>query len=66
VSDVFRSAGDEVIDSDNLMPLGEESVAEMRANEPSPTGNECAHKVFLPWVVDGNNYPSGNSVVANR
>jgi hypothetical protein len=53
VSDVFGCARDEVIDGNHLVPFREESVAEVRPNEPRPASNQCAHEMFLPWVFGG-------------
>src|SRR5437762_12615770 len=41
--DVGRSAGDEVIDGDDVVPLGEEALAEVRTDEAAASGDQCAH-----------------------
>ena len=47
VGDVLGRAGDEVIDRDDLVPLGEEPFAQVRADEPGPAGDERAHVTIL-------------------
>ena len=41
--EVFEAAGEQVIDGDDLVPFGQEAFAEVRADEPGPSGNERAH-----------------------
>ena len=36
VRDVVGRAGDEVVDADDVVPVGEEALAEMRADETRP------------------------------
>ena len=40
VVDVRRRAGEEVVDADDLVPLGQEPLAQVRADEPGPAGDE--------------------------
>ena len=43
--DVRRVAGDEIIETDNAMPFGQQSVAEMGAEETGAAGdNGCGFK----------------------
>ena len=39
VVEVGEAAGDEVIDRDDLVPFGQESLAQVGADEPGPAGN---------------------------
>ena len=43
VLDVVSSAGEEVVQSYHMMPVCEETFAEVRSNEAGPAGNEDAH-----------------------
>ncbi len=52
VGDVLGRAGDEVIDRDDLVALGEEPIAEVRPDEPGSAGDERAHKAPLPNAAD--------------
>jgi len=45
--DVGRVAGDEVIEANDIMSLGQESFAQMRADEPGAAGDEGAHEQVL-------------------
>ena len=40
MSNVVGLAGDQVIDSDNAMPFGEEAIAQMRPEKPSAAGHD--------------------------
>ena len=42
VIDVALGTGEEVVEADNLMPLLQQAVAEMRAKETGASGNEDA------------------------
>jgi hypothetical protein len=47
-SQIAFSAGDQVIDCGNFMPIAEKTFAEMRANETSATGDNDTHGNILP------------------
>ena len=51
VADVHRPAGDEVIDADDAVPLGQEPLAQVRPDEPGPAGNKSAHSRFLKRIA---------------
>ena len=37
-------AGDEIIDADDLVPLRQEQVGQMRTEKPGGAGNQNSHK----------------------
>ena len=43
--EVFEAPGDEVVDGDDLVPGGQEPLAQVGADEPGPAGDECPHGV---------------------
>ena len=45
--EVFEVAGEQVVDGDNLVPLGEEAFAKVGADEPGTAGNESAHEAGI-------------------
>jgi hypothetical protein len=51
VLDVGRIAGNQVIHSYNLVTLGQEPVAQVRAQETRTASDENTH-LFSPFVVD--------------
>lgn len=46
--EIAFSAGNQVIDCDNFMAIAEKTLAEMRANETSATGDNNTHGKTLP------------------
>ena len=47
VVEVRQVAGDHVIDGDDVVPFGQEPLAEVRADEPGSAGDEGAHARLL-------------------
>ena len=47
VLDVGRAAGDEVVDADDLVALRQEALAQVRADEARPAGDDCSHDDIL-------------------
>ena len=47
VLDVGGRAGDEVIDADDLVPVGQEALAQVRADEARAAGDDCSHDELL-------------------
>ena len=45
MGDVVRMAGDEVVQPDDRVAIGEEAIGEMRAEEPGGAGDEDSHAV---------------------
>ncbi|GMV11161.1 MAG: hypothetical protein AMXMBFR55_28950 [Gemmatimonadota bacterium] len=48
VRDVVGVAGDEVVEPDDLVPLPQEAVGEVRPQEAGGAGDEDAHQPPLP------------------
>src|SRR5690606_31994997 len=49
--DILRRSGQEVIHPDHLVAIGEETFAEMGAEEPRGTGDENAHPGHFSYAV---------------
>jgi hypothetical protein len=47
VSDVVGRSGEVVVNADDLMPVAEEAVAEMRAEKPRDARNDNFHAIVL-------------------
>jgi len=47
VSDVVHAAGAQVVHSDDLMPLGQQAITQVRTDEPGPAGNKYAQVIYL-------------------
>ena len=47
VLDVLAPAGEEVVQADDVVALGQQPVAEMGADEPGAAGDEDPHRYFL-------------------
>ena len=43
VSDILQSAGNEIIHADHLMAVGNQSIAEVRADEPRSPRHDDSH-----------------------
>lgn len=52
MGDVRLAAGENVVEADQLMTLGEKLVAEMAARQCGPPGDENAHGEFEGWRFD--------------
>ena len=49
VLDVVPPAGEEVVQADDVVALGQQPVAEMRADEAGAAGDEDSHGVNVSW-----------------
>src|SRR5207248_7074369 len=63
VLDVGRAAGDEVVHADDLVALGQEALAQVRADEPGPPGDDGTHGSLLEW---NRQRRTGNSLATRR
>jgi hypothetical protein len=52
VSEILRTAGEEVVEDDDLVTAGDQRVDEVTADHPSPTGDQYPHRQPLTFRSD--------------
>ena len=51
VGNVVRATGDEIVHPDNLMPVSNQTVGEMRAEKSGCASNKNTHKIILFLII---------------